>query len=176
MALPQFEVYQCQPPHPHAGKWTFRVDGQESLYYCPRQDAAERVVKRLQDPGALRSRESVGRQAARSAFLGQAVVAEAPRVEVVPLPSGRCGYRLDGGELVECASKAEVMVCADTAAFMTRGKLGRLAEAKAQLEAERGCACEIAVENGKIVAIDEHGHRCACDVPARGPIAFKSAE
>lgn len=167
MPLPQFEVFQLQPPHPRAGLWTFTVDGKESLYYCPHEEAARRVVRRLSDPYALRSRESNGYAAPGGRATRQ------PRVQIHDLEDGRCAYRLDGGEPVECDSKEEAHAHADAAAFMTRGKLGRLAEAKEVAERELGCRCEIEVRGGKIVAVTKDG-ACPVSVPADGgPIALK---
>jgi hypothetical protein len=36
------EVYQCPEGHKRAGKFTLRIDGEESLYYSPTKEGVEK--------------------------------------------------------------------------------------------------------------------------------------
>lgn len=134
----EYEVYQCPKGHPKAGQWTFRVDGRESLYYCPEtlgngrsgRHAAERVVARLK---AGRSRELDAVRAGTRKLSVKAVAGEA-----LTTTAG-----------VAKATPEDVAV----AAFMTRGKLGRLKEAEQTLASQLGLPVVVEVTpTGSVVA------------------------
>lgn len=43
----EYKVFQIEEGKPHAGEWTFTVDGQPSLLYCPTEHGANRSINRL---------------------------------------------------------------------------------------------------------------------------------
>lgn len=145
--------------------WTFTVDGTPSLYWCPTRPAVERVISRLK---MGRSREAFGGAAvvAGDRVIGTAgpgsgrgsVTSRAPATptHTVTMGSGRTKqrdnpstwhYSLDGTECSESfASEAEARSACAIRAFMTRGKLGRIAEAQSALEARHpGKTCKVYV-------------------------------
>lgn len=148
MALPKVEVMQVEG-RPEGACWTFTVDGQPSLYWCPTEYAARRVVGRL-----LRTDRLTSREAAR-------------RVEVKPRGGAQADVLIDGEVYCTC-DRGEANAHADCAAFMKRGKLGRLAEAEAAMKAA-------GLEGGRVYACPERHRVCAEDGDGN-PVALEFGE
>lgn len=146
-----------------------QVEGLLATYYV------ERCIGRLK---AGRSREAFGGPVLAMGAAGDLVWMEAPA------PRGsvrRCEkrnrwvYTLDGREAEQTypteATAKEACACA---AFMTRGKLGRLKEAVETFRACHGKGCEVRIKGRAVVAVAEGcGTRYAVGFDAAG-VRFKS--
>jgi hypothetical protein len=157
--------------------WTFTVDGALSLYWAPSEHAIRRVASRLLagrsgeafggagliTPGAV----TVTSRGHDRPPRGKVLQAGEVTVETVTTKSGRekprekrpvFVFELDGREpTATFASLAEAKVACATAAFMTRGRLGRFAEAEAAFKDQFGKVCKVHLLGRKIVAKDEAG-------------------
>lgn len=163
----EYKVFQVQGGN-HAGKWTFTVDGAETLIYCPTEYAARRKVQRLQQGRT----DALGGPVLMTG--GGPVRTAAPRARVFredgepSYTTTRAGKRrevpkgwrfeLDG----TCcqgtyATEAEAREACAVRAYLTRGKLGRLKEAEEAFVAQHGKPCEVKVQGGKITAHAEDG-------------------
>ena len=165
--------------------WTVLVDGAPSLYWCPSEHAARRVASRLR---AGRSGEAFGgaglvlpagvlatSRGHPAKARGKVVSAGEAVVETVTTKSGRVKprekrpafvFELDGkcDERRKFASEQEAKAACACAAFASRGRLGRFAEAEAAFLDAFGKKCKVQVLDlpgsalhGKVVAKDEGG-------------------
>ncbi len=160
--------------------YSFTIDGAESLYWCRTEHAAKRVVDRLQlgrSGEAFGAAGVVSAGASTAAALtrghkkparGKVVRAGEVTVETVTTKSGRTKprekrpgflFELDGraDEGLVVASEAEAKKLCAVAAFKTRGKLGRFAEAEAAFKDAYGKACKVHLVGRKVVAKDQDG-------------------
>jgi hypothetical protein len=178
--------------------WTFTVDGEPSLAWCPTKAAAERIVNRLR---LGRSGEafggagvaSAGPQMATALSRGHDKPARAKVIQVgevtteeVVAKSGKVkprqkrpafSFELDGKhrEEFKTTSEAEAKAACAVEAFMTRGKRRRLAEAEAAFKELHGLNCKVQTApelSGKFVAKDEKGGIWAVKMGVEGAIKF----
>ena len=135
--LPVVDIFQVPDGEPHAGQWTFTVDGAPSQYYCPTQWAADRVVTRLKQGrthslGAMKYISIAAATQARAlSFLQDISFDDA--LEVVKKKMQRLEVRGEGkswhyildGKLCETEfpNEAQAKAAGAFAEFMTRGKL-----------------------------------------------------
>lgn len=179
--MPEFKVYQdAKKAARGLPSYSFTLDGAESLYWCPTEHAANRVIGRLR---LGRSGEAFGGAGVATAGAttaaaltrghkrpgrGKVVKAGEVTVETVTTKSGRVKprekrpgflFELDGkaDESLVVASEAEAKAMCAVAAFKTRGKLGRFAEAEAAFRDKTGKACKVHLVGRKVVAKDEDG-------------------
>lgn len=176
--------------------YTLTIDGQPSRYWCPTEAAAQRVARRLllgrsgeafglhvvstdtqRVGGATRGHDKPGR--AKVVAMGEVTVEE------VTLKSGRVkprekmpgfGFELDGKEPAETfASEQAAKVGAACAAFLTRGKHLRFAEAEAAFRDKYGLSCKVQYvgPTAQVAAKDEQGNVYAVGIVAGEPIWFK---
>lgn len=80
---------------------------------------------------------------------------------------------VDGNDLGEFATEQEARRAAAIAAFMTRGKLGRLKEAEEQFEAEYGVTGRAAYDGKSVTVVSEDGARYAVRLMPGRPPVFK---
>lgn len=173
----EIKVYQDKDKESiGVNSWTFSVDGQASGYWCPNQHAVNRVIGRL---NSGRCREAFGGtgqvsnvQVSTSATTSKGrgcihTVKPAEHSKEVTLGSGKTksrdnkesySYSLDGVRSdKEFGSEQEAKVALAFHAFMTRGKLGRLQEAKEHFESTRGKKCEVNYDGKTVSLLDEDG-------------------
>ena len=189
------EIYQDKD-RAKAGvqSWTFSVDGQPSGMWCPTEYAAHRVVTRLEQG---RSGEAFGRSVAvagdRDVRVAEALpkargrVVEVPKKgkEKVALGSGKekereakpsYKYVLDGKESAdEYPTEAAAREACAFAAFMTRGKLGRLAEVEEAVKADCGEDCKAAYDGKAVTVKTKSGKVYVARVVAGEPVRVKQA-
>lgn len=165
--------------------YTFTINGMPSMKWfkpcmvegLPEDYYVQRCIGRLRNG---RSREAFGGPIVTAGVDGNVFVSatQPPRGFV-----SRCAHRkrwvytLDGSEASETfPTEAMAREACAIAAFMTRGKLGRLAEAAEAFRAEHNKACDIRVEGHGIVAHSECGARFAVSLTAGNAPRFKRME
>jgi hypothetical protein len=173
---------------------TLLIDGRPTLIWCPKCETpglgedyfVRRKIARLKAgradalasgaaprtaglPGKKRTARVFQSDAAPGLITtGSGKQREAPR---------RWRYEL-GGEPSEgdYATEAQAREACACAAYLTRGKLGRLAEMEAAFEGQHGKACEARVcpERHKVVLSDEGGTEYVAGVQPDGTFRFKA--
>ena len=161
--------------------YTFTVNGQESLYWCPNEYAVQRVINRLKlgrcgEAFGAAGVVSAGADTAlaltkghnKKSGRGKVVAAGEVTTETVTMKSGRVKtrekkpgylYELDGKarENKIFTSETEAKAACAVEAFMSRGKLNRFAEAEATFLDKYGKKCKVQLLGRKIIAKDEDG-------------------
>lgn len=194
--MPEIKVYQDQDKATRGiVSWSFTVDGIESLYWSPTEHAIRRVISRLSAGRSMEAFGGTGLVAAAGATVAAATRGARKRgrgnivragdvvTETVEMKSGRQKVREKRpGFVYELDGKAhEIPFTSDTdakgacawAAFKTRGRLGRFAEAEAAFKELFGQECKVHLFGRKVVAKAADGSLWSVGIFADEPVRFK---
>lgn len=193
--MPDVKVYQDSDKAAKGlASWTFTIDGQESLYWCPHEAAVNRVIDRLNKGRSGEAFDGAGTvnlaKAATAAVKnhrrGRGKVEKAADEAVVKTVTTKSGktkvretrpgfvYTLDGkAHEKPFTSELDARAACAWEAFKTRGKLGRFAEAEAAFKELTGKKGKCHLLGRKVALKDQDGALWSVGIWPDQPIRFK---